>query len=221
MVTQVPIRAATHPAMALRAGHARLTGTIPSLIVCGGDEESRELTADLYVWSLVRTGALSQRKAGRVARFREEGLPDRGTAEHRALMNCPLLVLGEAGTVVREDTPGADPAGWPVDRAGLGRATVALIELLLARGEHHPTVVTTPLHLGNPPLTADDLDHACANYALHKAVEERGRAGWPVPSPVAGFDPDSRIAAAGVPTLREHLGEHVVAPVSARPGHRH
>lgn len=201
LTEEVAARVLAHPAMALRAGHARLTGRIPSLIVTGGDTHSRAQVAFAYVRALTRTGALSRRKAERVQTVREEDLPDYRSGLLADLAGCPLLVLAEVGAVVREDTPGSFVSG------DLGHAPLAVAELLHARGEHLPTIVTTLLPVGNPPLTGDDLDAGYGNYALFKALQERGRAGWPVPSLVAGFDPDARIVDAGVATLRGHLGE--------------
>jgi hypothetical protein len=195
-------RRAEHPAVPLRAGHARLAGSIPSLIVTGGTETTRDITAALYVRSLAATGALSHRKTGRVRWTREENLPGRGSDSLDELAACPLLILTEVGAVVREDSPGQ--AGL---HAEVGCAPFAVANVLRARGERLPTVVTTLLPAGNPPLAEDDLDRAYSNYALGKALDERGRWGWAVPSPVTGFDPDAGLVPGGTATLRGHLGE--------------
>jgi hypothetical protein len=200
--------AAIHPALAVRVAHAAMTGSIPSLIVSGGSEGQRSVTAAAYLRGLAAGKVLSRHKAARASWIAEPRLPEveADPAAFRGVLTSPLLVVTEVGSVCRADLATTVHGHAELDLHGY--APHALEEILRHRAEHLPTVLTTALAVGNPPVTEKDLDtRASHNYALGKAITLRAEAGWTVPSRVTGYDPDAQITDPFVVTLRQHLGE--------------
>ncbi|TDC55628.1 hypothetical protein E1281_11620 [Actinomadura sp. KC345] len=198
-------------------------GEAPSLIVTGGDAHGRALVAAAYVSALDASGFISV-DAARWAREADLSALDPGVASVPGVKDavdtarsCPLLVVSEVGKAqfeVQHDHPDL-----------FGYAPMTLFHVLDERATWiRPTVITSGLPVGNPPIEdlsvndppdADRLREANdagvvimggPNRGLQNALEARAAAGWRVPSADGGYDPDALLVEAGTLSLQQHLG---------------
>lgn len=202
---------------------------IPSLIIFGGSDQDRDITAACYAAALIAAGLLTSDEVMAVDEPALDSLEadedlefevnQHARRNYERALHAGLLIVRNVGTA-RRTPPSSQPDTY-------GYAPHRLDDITNERhNQVRPTVICSGLPVGNPSgvdLSANDpreetivrspfglvVEVSGPNMGLTTALDDRVEAGWIVPSDEAGIDPDAHLVSRGVHSLQVHLGGRV------------